>query len=36
MSNNPQNFLEKKVNPIFEPLLASIIQEKPKDPVIPS
>ena len=33
MSTSPEDFLDKKVRPIFEPLIASCIFEKPESPV---
>jgi hypothetical protein len=34
MSNlNPEEFLNKKVKIVFEPMISSMLVDKPKDPV---
>jgi hypothetical protein len=34
MSVRPEEYLDKKVRSIFEPMVSSLLMDKPKEPVI--
>lgn len=33
MANSPEEYLEKKVRGIIEPMVSSLLMERPKEPV---